>query len=148
MIASPSSNPNDAALAMLLDGTADAMWVYADQAHNYDCTQPGVTPTWDCTLWAGLGTTFAYVHSGLTGHAINGTTLSISKKGSGLASIIDPCLEKLMTTQTYYDICEKHGFTSSCYPNSYFPNADFTKNPWEISTDAQTSSCSSGYCSC
>ena len=39
-------------MAMLMDGSADAMWVYADQAHNYDCTAAGagVTPSWNCTL--------------------------------------------------------------------------------------------------
>jgi len=147
----PTDVGNDAAMAMLLDGTADAMWVYADQADTYDCMRvmlSGATPSWNCSLWAGLGTKFAYIQTGLYGHALNGTTLAISKKGSGLASVLNPCLDKLMQTQTYYDICQKHGLTSSCYPNSYFPSANFVTNPWETSTDAATSACSSGYCSC
>lgn len=144
----PTDVGNDAAMAMLMDGTADAMWVYADQAYTYDCSAPGVTPSWNCTLWSGLGTKFAYIQTGLYGHALNGTTLAISKKGSGLASVLNPCLEKLMQTQTYYDICQKHGLTSSCYPNSYFPSENFATNPWETSTDTATSACSSGYCSC
>jgi len=144
----PTDVGNDAAMAMLMDGTADAMWVYADQAYTYDCLTPGVTPNWNCTLWSGLGTKFAYIQTGLYGHALNGTTLAISKRGSGLASVLNPCLDKLMQTQTYYDICQKHGLTSSCYPNSYFPSSNFATNPWETSTDVATSACSSGYCSC
>lgn len=31
---------------------------------------------------AGFGTTFAYIQTGLFGHAMAGTTLSMSKKGS------------------------------------------------------------------
>ena len=38
------------ALATLLNGDADAMWVYADQAKNYQCSE-GVTANWDCDLW-------------------------------------------------------------------------------------------------
>lgn len=139
---------NDVAMQLLMNGTADAMWVYADQAYSYDCLRPGVTPDWNCTLWSGLGTKFAYIHTGLFGHAINGTTLAISKKGSGLADIINPCLQRLMKTKNYYEICEKHGLTSSCYPNSYFPSANYSRNPWEIPTGDATTTCSSGYCSC
>ena len=32
------TNSNDIALAMLLDGAADAVWLYSDQAHHFDCT--------------------------------------------------------------------------------------------------------------
>ena len=38
------------ALVTLLNGEADAMWVYADQAKNYQCSD-GVTANWDCDLW-------------------------------------------------------------------------------------------------
>jgi hypothetical protein len=41
-------------------------------------------------------------------HAINGTTLAISKKGSGLNDILNPCIEKFMKTKEYYQICQKH----------------------------------------
>ena len=34
-----------------------------------------------CTLWSGWGTTFAYIQTGLFGHAKAGTTLALSKKG-------------------------------------------------------------------
>jgi len=144
----PPTVGNDAAMAMLMDGTADAMWVYADQAYTYDCSDPAVTPTWNCTLWSGLGTKFAYIQTGLFGHALNGTTLAISKRGSGLASIINPCLQKLMQTKNYYEICNKHGLTQYCYPNAFFPSDNYGTNPWEKPTDQATSACSSGYCSC
>ena len=38
------------ALVTLMNGDADAMWVYADQAKNYQCVD-GVTANWDCDLW-------------------------------------------------------------------------------------------------
>jgi hypothetical protein len=31
-------NANDVAMQMLRDDKADALWIYADQAHNYDCS--------------------------------------------------------------------------------------------------------------
>merc|ERR1719195_1740794 len=68
--------------------------------------------------------------------------------GSGLASIINPCLQKLMQTKNYYEICQKHGLTQYCYPNYYFPSDNYVTNPWEKPTDQATSACSSGYCSC
>ena len=43
-----------------------------------------------CTLWSGWGTTFAYIQTGLFGHAKAGTTLALSKKGplAGLETFI------------------------------------------------------------
>lgn len=38
---------------------------------------------------------FAYIHTGLNEWSINGTTLAISKKGSGLADALNPCIEKV-----------------------------------------------------
>ena len=35
------------------------------EAKNYQCTD-GMTPNWDCTMWAGFGTTFAYIQTGDT----------------------------------------------------------------------------------
>jgi len=143
----PSEDGNDAAMAMLMDGSADAMWVYADQAHNYQCSD-NVTESWNCTLWGGLGTQFAYIQTGMLGHAFNGTTLTISKKGSGLAEIIDPCLEKFMQTEAYYNICDTHGLASSCYPNNYFPDIDASTSPWDLPTNEATTTCADGYCPC
>ena len=38
---------------------------------------------------------FAYIHTGLNEWSVNGTTLAISKKGSGLAGVLNPCIEKV-----------------------------------------------------
>lgn len=143
----PPEDGNDAAMKMLLDGSADAMWVYADQAYLYQCST-GVTESWNCTLWEGLGTQFAYIQTGLYGHALNGTTLTISKKGSGLAEIVDPCLKRFMATEAYYNICSKHGLTGSCYANSYFPNSNSSISPWDLPTNLATTTCAEGYCPC
>mmetsp|Transcript_103366 Transcript_103366/g.126296 ORF Transcript_103366/g.126296 Transcript_103366/m.126296 type:complete len:346 (-) Transcript_103366:122-1159(-) len=142
-----SDNKNNDALKALLDGEADAMWVYADQAKNYQCAA-GATDSW-CTLWSGWGTTFTYIQTGLFGHAKAGTTLAMSKKGSGLAKILNPCIDQFLTTKAYYDACVKHGFTDSCFPNSHFPGGANAATPvWELPTDQQTSTCADGYCPC
>eukprot|EP00438_Fugacium_kawagutii_P022467 Skav232353 [mRNA] locus=scaffold2646:421951:422951:+ [translate_table: standard] len=98
-----------------MNGDADVMWAYADQAKNYQCGD-GITANWDCDMWGGFGTTFAYIQTGLFGHALAGTTLAMSKKGdlkinrSGLAKILDPCIDKFIETEKYYEICKKHDF--------------------------------------
>ena len=147
-IVQPDVAGNDAAMRMLQNGQADGMWVYADQAYNYRPNQPDVTATWDEALWTGFGSKFAYIATGQYGHAINGTTLAISKKGSGLADILNPCIQKYMETEAYHEVCKKHGFLSSCYPNSFFTTADLTAKPYELPTDQQTGDCSDGYCTC
>merc|ERR1711988_1956804 len=88
--------------------------------------------------------------AGMFGHAYNGTTLAISKKGSGLNEILNPCLERYMQTQHYYEVCANHSsLLSSCYPNSYFPpSPPSPPSPWMLSTNLQTGDCSTGYCSC
>eukprot|EP00439_Symbiodinium_sp_Y106_P004079 s11076_g1.t1 len=65
---------------MLRNGAADAMFVYADQAKNYQCDGTTVA-AWNCTLWEGFGTEYAYVQTGQFGYVVNGTTLALSKKG-------------------------------------------------------------------
>jgi len=148
-VLTPSESGNDAAMRMLRNGDADGMFVYADQAYNYRPDQEDVTATWDTALWTGLGSEFAYIHTGMFGHAYNGTTLAISKKGSGLNDILNPCIEKFMQTKKYYDTCEKHSFTSSCYKNAHFPAATSTaESPWMKPTDQHTGACSTGYCAC
>merc|ERR1712085_200259 len=141
----PSVDGNDAAMQMLRDGSADAMFVYADQAINYQCPDNGA---WNCSLWSGLGTEYAYVQTGQTGYLANGTTLVMAKKGSGVAAELNLCLVEFMQTRDYYDVCEKHGFTSDCFPNSHFPNADSAPPSWSKPTSELTGDCSSGYCSC
>jgi hypothetical protein len=60
---------NDIALALLMDEVVDAVWIYADQAKLYDCDTFVGTPEWDCDLWRGFGTSFAYLHTGILEHA-------------------------------------------------------------------------------
>jgi len=144
----PDTSGNDAAMAMLRNGQADGMWVYADQAYNYRPGQPGVTADWDTALWTGFGSEFAYISTGMLAHSLNGTTLAMSKKGSGLNDILNPCLQAYMETESYHTICAKHGFLSSCYPNSFFTVADSTPSAYELPTDQQTGDCSDGYCTC
>ncbi|CAK8985284.1 Hypothetical protein (Fragment) [Durusdinium trenchii] len=143
-------NANQNALETLMNGDADAMWVYADQAKNYQCTNDGtMTPNWDCTMWAGFGTTFAYIQTGLYGHAQAGTTLAMSKRGSGLGEILNPCLDKFLATKSYYDICKKHGVPEQCFPNSHFPsNETAVKITPHYATDELTTTCADGYCPC
>jgi len=144
---------NDAAMKMLRDGEADAMFVYADQAYNYECdengkTHSGADPTWDCKLWANFGKDYAYVQTGQFGHTINGTTLSISKKDSGLADLLNPCIQQFMQTKEYYDVCVKHSLVQSCYRNAFFPKTPSQPKPWLLPTKEHTGGCESGYCNC
>lgn len=140
--------PNDVAMKMLRDGEADAIFIYADQAKNYQC-KDGVEATWDCTLWEGFGTEFAYVQTGQFGYTFNGTTLAITKKDSGVAEALNPCLWEFMETEAYYDACVKSDFVDSCYPNSYFPSSgDVKVHEYNKDTDEHTGDCSHGYCPC
>lgn len=150
-----SGNANDDALTKLMNKEVDAMWVYADQARNYNCTyslSKGIVPSWNCTLWAGFGTQFAYVATGLNGHAQNGTTLTMSRKGSGIPEIINPCIQKYMESEDYFKVCKQFGVAGHCYPNKYFDAhyAETHMYPWDYDTKSQPSSggCSSGYCQC
>jgi len=145
----PPTTGNDAAMAMLMNGTADGMFVYADQAYNYRPNQPNVVPSWDTNLWTGLGTQFAYIHTGMFAHTINGTTLAVSKKGSGLKDILDPCIERFLGTRMYYEICTNHSLTNDCFRNAHFPTATASASlPWTLATNAQSAGCADGYCSC
>jgi len=156
LVTPEGASPNDVALEALLDGRADAMWIYADQAYNYRADQPGVTPVWDVDLWARFGQPngFAYIHTGMLEHTNNGTTLTMSRKGSGLPDVVNPCLREFMQTQQYFDICETHGLTSACFPNSFFPPPDadhhdhiyFSSTP-DLAGQSE-GTCSHGYCPC
>lgn len=140
--------PNDKAMMMLRAGEAHAVFLYADQAKNYQCKQ-GVTSAWNCTLWNGFGTDYAYVQTGQFGYVFNGTTLAITKKGSGVAEKLNPCLYKYMETKGYYDVCVKHDMVDTCYHNSHFPSKDSEKiHEYNLDTDQHKGDCSNGYCPC
>ena len=104
-------NQNDIGLAMLLNGEADAVWVYSDQAKNYQCDEEADLENYEqnCDMWSRFGTDFAYIHSGMYGHTVDGTTVAFTKKGSGLIDILNPCIDAFMETEAYYDACVKHG---------------------------------------
>ena len=67
----PDITTNDAALSLLLNGTVDLVYIYADQAAHYkkECDSGFVPPIsqggWDCTMWTRFGTDFTYVQTGL-----------------------------------------------------------------------------------
>lgn len=142
-----TANANTHAMEMLRAGEADAMFVYADQAKNYQCKN-GETDGW-CGAWSGFGTDYAYVQTGQFGYVFNGTTFALAKKGSGVAELLNPCLWKFMETKEYYDVCAKHDFVESCYPNSHFPKKEDQKHhEYNKDTDQHAGDCSSGYCPC
>jgi len=158
MVASSPETPNDDALSKLLDGTVDAMWVSVSQSEFYknagcisnDPNKSSPFPDWDCAKWAGFGTKFAFIQTGLFSHSHNGSTLAMSKKGSGLNEIINPCMERYMRTNEYYEVCAKYGLAGDCYPNSYFPEEYFTSTTsvWNINTQDLPTQCKDGYCAC
>mmetsp|Transcript_46860 Transcript_46860/g.111576 ORF Transcript_46860/g.111576 Transcript_46860/m.111576 type:complete len:378 (-) Transcript_46860:63-1196(-) len=140
-----SSDYKDA-MAMLMAKSVDAAWIPADLAAKWNaCT--GTTAA-ECASWkGGLGINYTYVHTGMTDYAYNGTTLSISKKGSGVPLIINECIERYMFTKPYYETCIKYNLMDQCYPNPFFPDAaalatGFTK------TNDLTGECTTGYCKC
>jgi len=157
--AAEAKGSNDKALLAVLEGKADAMFIYGDQAANYHCKAGDVQEGWNCDLWKGLGTEFAYVQSGMFAWMHNGTTTAMSKKGSGVADFLDGCFEKFRHTKEFYDVCAtKHGDPPhsqllTCIPNSHFSaDPDYKaleigKDPYMFATKKHTD-CSTGYCPC
>merc|ERR1719464_395090 len=146
------ANNNEEALKMVMDGTVDAMYVDADQGYYYKkmCDEDP-NQEWTCDLWSKFGEDFAYVQTGQFGYIVNGTTLAMAKKGSGVAEAVNPCLQRFMETKEYYDMCVKHGVVDICFPNSYFPESnetDHEEHPYFLETDEHTTGCEDGYCSC
>jgi ABC-type amino acid transport substrate-binding protein len=149
--------PNDRALLAVLEGKADAMWIYGDQAANYQCGEKGDEDGWNCDLWAGFGTTFAYVQSGMYGWMHNGTTIAMTKKGSGVAEYLDNCFESFRQTKEFYDVCKKnhhnHNQMSTCIANEFFKGdpdykePDVHHMPFMFATKDNLG-CHTGYCNC
>jgi hypothetical protein len=154
--------PNDRALLAVLEGKADAMWIYGDQAANYHCPDGETQDGWNCDLWHGFGTEFAYVQSGMFGWMHNGTTVAMAKKGSGVAKFLDSCLDSFMQTREFLEVCKTnhgdppHNQLSTCIPNKYFYE-DPDYSPWDIkhspymfaTKDMQGHhTCATGYCTC
>jgi len=140
---------NDEALRMTLNGSADAMFVYADQAYNFKCKEGQDSSEWDCALWGGFGKTFAYVQTGQFGYVENGTTIAMAKLGSGVVNKINPCLQRFMASKAYYDICASYDKVDECYPNAFFPPPEFIpKAEYNKKTNEHPGPCSTGYCAC
>jgi hypothetical protein len=126
------------------------MWVYADQAEQYSCANAPANAPYNCTMWDRLGTDFAYVHTGMFDFTVDGTTLSISKLGSGLPDILNPCIDSFVETESYYNLCKEYGLVTECFANSFFPD-DIVKEPtplYDLATADLITDCSSGYCKC
>ena len=139
---------NDAAMTMLRNGEGDAVFIYADQASRYQCASSDIEQAWNCNLWDGFGTDYAYVQTGQFGYAKNGTTLALAKKGSTVSAQINSCLSDFLQTKAYYDICVKHDLVDSCYVNSFFPSSAGMQMNYDKETDELTTECSTGYCKC
>jgi len=153
----PEKEGNAAAMALFKSSEAKLMYVYADQAN--DCL--GASFSNDCEGWEGLGTEFAYLHAGLSAN-INGTTIGFTKMNNGLSELLDPCIEAVMQTAEYYEICkaplrppdQMSTNLAVCYPNSYWSEEDlaaskpsiyFKNHGGRVEGDA---TCATGFCSC
>jgi len=137
---------NDVAMTMLRNGTGDAIFIYADQARSYmQCTDGA---SWDCSLWKGFGSEYAYVQTGQLGYVVNGTTLALSRKGSGIREKLRPCMAEFVKTEEYYEICAKHDLVAGCYANEFFPADALTMDITRLPTKEQSGDCSDGYCPC
>jgi hypothetical protein len=143
---SPAEDGNEAAITALLNGTFDALYLYADQLNNFATTGSDA----EKALAAGLGTEFAYIHTGLNGWSYNGTTLAISKRGSGLKDVLDPCIQKVVRTQQYTTMCESYWAPSTCIQNEFSTVSGPTSYWYDDLMNARTESrkCADGYCTC
>mmetsp|Transcript_13674 Transcript_13674/g.23254 ORF Transcript_13674/g.23254 Transcript_13674/m.23254 type:complete len:134 (+) Transcript_13674:171-572(+) len=79
---------------------------------------------------------------------MNGTTLSLSRKGSGIRELLRPCMQSFMLTKEYYDICVKHDLAGVCYANEFFGDDATVGGKYDLPTNKQTGDCSDGYCPC
>ena len=121
----------------------------ADQAATYKAAcDEDPNQVWDCSLWSRFGTDFAYVQTGIYDYMISGTTLAISKKGSGLKDTLDPCINAFIKTRHYKELCEKYDMVGSCFQNNYFDTDDSPTPPYSLPTNELTTTCEDGYCPC
>jgi len=141
----PSIQGNHEAMRMLRDGEGDAIFLYAGQALQYsECNEYA---GWNCTLWEGFGTEYAYVQSGQFDHVVSGTTLTMSIKRLGIPETVNPCISEFKATREYYEVCAKYGLENDCFANEFFPPVN-SVNIEDIPTNEQTGDCSDGYCPC
>ena len=77
----------------------------------------------------------------------HGTTLAISKKGSGLSETLNPCIEAFIKTESYDDLCVKYDIEAECFKYT-FSDSDEVQEPYEKPTNNLKTACSDGYCPC
>lgn len=157
----PPENGPDAAMKLLLAGECDAVYMYADMIET---RKPSMCNgcNWDATLYEGLGTQYAWIHTGVNEHMANGTTLAMTKKGTGVAEFLNPCIQKVIESKAYVDICKKYNLEGECFPNKYF-GEDKEKHAYAMDNNERGNycsmqnnsahihndcGCSSGYCGC
>ena len=66
-------------------------------------------------MWSKFGKDFAYIGTGLSEFQKNGTTLAMTKRGSGVPEILNPLIERFIATKEYKELCAKWEFESACY---------------------------------
>lgn len=138
----PDEDGPDASMQYLLDGKCDAVYMYADMVES---RKPEACNgcRWDAELYNHLGSKYAWIHTGVMEHMPNGTTLTLSKKGSGVPALVNPCIEKTLKTKAYYEACEKYGLVSECYPNEFFPE-DIEYHPYVLDNEDRSKECAAG----
>lgn len=140
---------NVAGVNALLAKEIDVLYMYADQFYNF--AKSGTDE--EKSLATGLGKDFAFIHTGLNEWSYNGTTLTISKRGSGLADIVNPCIAKIVKTKEYAEMCESWWPPNVCIKNAYStidPNAPAVQF-YDVPMNERPSDgkkCADGYCSC
>merc|ERR1719491_2387804 len=147
---SSTEKPNDDTLIMLLDGIVDAVWIYADQADKYSsaCGDNPNQDGWDCRLWSKFGIEFAYIQTGIYDYMQAGTTFATSKKGSGLAKTLDPCISEFLKKKKYKDLCYKYGMENDCFQNQHFNITTDEVPHYSKPTRELNTTCADGYCPC
>lgn len=156
MIMPPSTDYSSLVILMtsyhLLPVSLDLRFLFkdADQAANYKAAcDKDSNQEWDCSLWTKFGTDFAYIQTGIYDYMNSGTTLAISKKGSGLAETLNPCIEAFIKTESYKNLCEQYGLEADCFQNNFFEVApEGEMKAYSKPTNELTTSCADGYCSC
>merc|ERR1719491_2769667 len=145
-----TEKPNDDTLIMLLDGIVDAVWIYADQADKYSsaCGDNPNQDGWDCRLWSKFGIEFAYIQTGIYDYMQAGTTFATSKKGSGLAKTLDPCISEFLKKKKYKDLCYKYGMENDCFQNQHFNITTDEVPHYSKPTRELNTTCADGYCPC
>jgi len=77
-----------------------------------------------------------------------GTTFATSKKGSGLAKTLDPCISEFLKKKKYKDLCYKYGMENDCFQNQHFNITTDEVPHYSKPTRELNTTCADGYCPC